>query len=614
MVIFGSMTTRRVPTMQRPLPALRAMLIAVFAVAASVSSALAEPLITSDVTPRFGQTDDLFIFTVKLSGFKTSNVRPRLLNDVDFEASLLGPQTSISIINGVVDTRVNYVYQLAAKRSGTLKTPTVEVQVDGKTLTAPSITVEVQDVSSDPNDTSLDHNNGPTKPTQLFLKQTATPLKAYVGQQIIDALSLYTQVELAEYHLEDFSADGFWQERLIDNDRSVTELNGQQYTRVEHAKALYPLAAGSIELPARKVVAKVPVRTKHNVPSLFQMGEDLLGQLFQTIELRNVTLSSNSLSVDVQQLPPAPPELNPLLGSVPLVGTTSLRTSYSADPISAGEMKTVTLELITEGNVRPFHNISLPTPEGVKVYDQKPETTTVTSSGRVVMKRTFRFSIVPLKGGIVRIPPVRIAYFDPTKHEYLTSTSAEISFAVNGAVLSSAPEAASTPSAQHDPSGPETKGVPTLPPVPVAPDLEYREPSIARRLGEAVSVQLALLLLTVTIALSTVAIVLLRLRQGGKHLTVTPRRIDRADSLADLESLVRTAIVERVPGSTVDDSFETLRARTQARVDRTEVAQALCALIDELEILRYGTPPSETTALLLALKSRFKEILQQWKL
>jgi hypothetical protein len=150
--------------------------------------------------------------------------------------------------------------------------------------------------------------------------------------------------------------------------------------------------------------------------------------------------------------------------------------------------------------------------------------------------------------------------------------------------------------------------------VPVAPDLEYREPSIARRLGEAVSVQLALLLLTVTIALSTVAIVLLRLRQGGKHLTVTPRRIDRADSLADLESLVRTAIVERVPGSTVDDSFETLRARTQARVDRTEVAQALCALIDELEILRYGTPPSETTALLLALKSRFKEILQQWKL
>jgi hypothetical protein len=579
------------------------------------SVAFGAPLLTTEISPRSGQTDDLFIFTVKLSGIQTTGARPRLLNEVDFEATLLGPQTSISIVNGVVDSSVSYVYQLSAKRSGTLKTPAVEVAVDGQKLSAAEITVEVQESSHNPHDHSLDSGNSAAKPSQLFLKQTATPLKPYKGQQVIDALSLYTRVELAEYQLEDFSADGFWQERLIDNDRSVTEVDGQQYTRVEHAKALYPLTHGSVEIPARTVIAKVPVRRKRTSPSLLQFGDDLLGQLLQTVELRDVTLRSNAITLDVQPLPPAPSELQALLGTVALVGATSLHTSYTTDPISVGEMKSIAIEITTEGNVRPLQRLVLPTTEGLKVYDQKPETTTSTSSGRVIMKRIFRFSLVPLKGGIVRIPPVRVAYFDPEKRAYLTASSAEISFAVNGpaaGINTPEPLQAKGDSASNGVAG-QTKGIPTLSPLPLAPDLDYHEASLAQRLAEFVSVQLALLLLTVAIAITGAATLVIRRQQQGRKLLITPRRIDNVASLSELEALVRAAIAERVPAALEGDSFETLRAQTLESLKDAELAQAICSLIDELELVRYGGQHGcETEELLNTLKSRFSEVLRQW--
>jgi hypothetical protein len=557
----------------------------------------------------------LFIFTVKVSGMQSGGARPRLINEVDFEATLLGPQTRISIVNGVVDSSISYVYQLAAKRSGTLKTPAVEITADGKKLHAAEIAVEVQDSSRNPNDHSLDSATGSGVPSQLFLKQTATPLKPYLGQQVVDALSLYTRVELAEYHLDDFSTDGFWHERLVDDERSVTEVDGQQYTRVEHAKAIYPLTSGTIEIPARTVIAKVPVRRKNSASSLLPFGDSLLGQLLHTVELRNVTLRSNALALEVQPLPPAPSELKHILGTVPLVGNTSLRTAYSNDPISIGEMKPVAIEITTEGNLRPLQKLTLSAPEGLKVYDQKPETTTATSSGKVIMKRTFRFSVVPLRGGIVRIPPVKVAYFDPERRTYLTATSSEVSFPVNGP-LSPADSPAHTNSSDTLPSSSsesQAKGIPTLPPVPLAPDLEYRDASLMQRLSDGVSVQLALLALTVALTIAATTALILRRKPRTPKLLITARRIQSATSLRELESLIRTAIAERVAGATRDESFEALRAHTQRSLTNAELAQAVCLLVDELELVRYGGQVnSESEELLLSLKKRCQDIISQW--
>lgn len=542
--------------------------------------------------------------------------KPRLINELDFQAQLLGPQTNISIVNGVVDSRVSYVYQLTALRSGTLKTPRVELDYNGQVLTAPEVSVQIDQSGASKQGTPDEATKGTSTSDKLFIKQSVSPTKVYQGQQVINSLSLYTRVELAEFNLEDFSTDGFWQERFIDNDRSTTEIKGHEYVRLEHAKALYPLASGKLAIPARTARAKVVVRTQRQLPSIFEFGDSILHDFMQSVRHKEVKLSTEPLSIDVEPLPPAPPELADLVGNIPLVGETTLRASFSPDPISAGEVKTVAIELTTSGNVHPIKSIKLTAPEGVKVYEENPETTSVSTGAHVVMKRIFRFSLVPLRGGLVSIPPARIAYFDPARRGYLTASTTEITFPVNGEIIrgnsnSSARSAALTGGAGvtgSSSSAPEA--LPTLPPVPVAPDLEYREPSTLQRLTETVSVQLALLTTTATVAFSTLLLVFARRLATSTRAKVTPASVERAGTMKELDSVLRLFLSDKISAAKEDDTYELLRARVNSAAPSVEVAQATCSLIDQIEAARYGA--SADGDLLSEQKMRLRELMRQW--
>lgn len=609
MDVWGSVRPFRVAVCRLLLVTLISLLLA--------SVASAEPSLSTEISPRHGEQDDLFIFTVKITDAERISGRPRLLNELDFEATLLGPQTSISIVNGVVDSRVAYVYQLKAKRSGALKTPRVELEYGGKTLSAPELDVQVDDSGSSAQSPTTPSEAAASTSERLFIKQTATPLKVYQGQQVINSLSLYTRVELAEFNLQDFSTDGFWQERFIDNDRSTTEVKGLEYTRLEHAKALYPLAVGKLSLPARTATAKVVVRTRRQLPSFFDLGDNVLHDLFESVQLKEVKLSSDPLTVEVDPLPAPPAELEGLLGPVPIVGETSLRASYSSDPISAGEVKTIALELTTSGNVHPLKTIPLSPPDGVKVYEENPETSSVPTGAHVVMKRVFRFSLVPLRGGIVHIPPARIAYFDPARRQYLTASTAEISFPVNGDILKEDPSVASQSSTSQSPPAqsagslkPGPNALPTLPPVPVAPDIEYREPSLLQRFTEVVSVQLALLMAAATVAISTLILVFSRRVAQTRRSIVTPSVINKAGSPIELERTLRLFLCDKITAVKSDDPYELLRAHIRSSTSNLELAQATCSLIDQLEAARYGAA-SDAEAL-QRMKERFKDLSMQW--
>ncbi len=574
-----------------------------------ISPAAADPTLTSEISPRHGELDDLFLFTVKVTDAQNLSKQPQLLNNIDFEATYLGPQTSISIVNGVVDSRMAYVYQLQPKRAGTLKTPRVELEHGGKVLVAPEIQVQVDGANAGSSAQASPNDRSAKTSDRLFIRQTATPTKVYQGQQVINSLSLFTRVELAEFNIEDFSTDGFWQERFIDNDRSTTEVKGLEYTRLEHAKALYPLSSGTFTLPARRARAKVIVRARRQLPSFFDLGDSLLQDLFETVQLKEVSLTSEPLTIEVLPLPPAPPELTPIVGSVPIVGETSLKAVFSSDPISAGEVKTVAYELTTTGNLHPHKSITLAAPAGVKVYEEAPETTSVPTGTQVKLKRTFRFSIVPLHGGIVTIPPARIAYFDPHRREFLTASSAEVSFPVNGPSPQPAPQ--QQPPSQAGPADPViVGGLPTLPPVPVAPELEYREPSWAQRINTVVSVQLALLITAAAIGLSTLALVAARRLRGRSRPTVTAATVRALSSTVEVERALRSFLKERIGGPLEDVPYEQLRAHVRTASPTPELTHTTCSLIDELEAARYGGRADDQ--ILDQLKTRFRTILTQW--
>jgi hypothetical protein len=257
----------------------------------------AEVTATSEISPKSGHVDDLFLFTVTISGARNAPP-PVLTDDSDFEVSLLGPRTSISIVNGVMNSRISYVYHLTPRREGTLRTPKATVSGDGGSMTVIPLEVSVGATHGNGN---VAHSDGGDL---LFLRQTVSPTSAYEGQQVIHTLSLYTRVDLSELSVEEPTNDGVWQEKIADNQRSIRAVNRIEYTTVEEIKALFPLRTGTITIPTRKLKAKIPDQRELDNSFTFDPFSDrFLQQFLNRVELKPVSVTSNELSLTVKPLP-----------------------------------------------------------------------------------------------------------------------------------------------------------------------------------------------------------------------------------------------------------------------------------------------------------------------
>jgi hypothetical protein len=468
--------------------------------------AFGQPTLRSEITPEGGGLDDLFLFTVTIDG-PQERITPQLEAGGDFEVQLLGPKTSVSIVNGVVRTQQSFVYQLTPKRAGSLKTPEVQATIGGQLVSAPPIGVLIRGAQSPPANAGA----GPKGGEQIFMNQTATPRSVYLGQQIVNSIAVYTRVNLQGVRVDDETSDGFWQEVISDGSNSQKTINGQEYASVEIARALFPLRPGTLVIPQRKGLARVPVNKRRNpLGSLDPFSDDFFENFFQRTVIEERKLLSNEISVEVKPLPTIPRDLAQFTRGIPVVGATSLSLHYSNTGIKVGESKNVSVILTSEGNLNPVKSLSLTGPPSVKIYDGQTQSKHDTREGRLITEKTFSFSVVPLQPGMVRIPGTSFAYFDPESGSYKLITTQDISLVVTGSPVaggSSAGGAPPLPSLQLSPDTSKSAAsgaVPTLAPIPIAPALDYKEQTIWEKAAERVSIQLALLILSATLA--TIAI------------------------------------------------------------------------------------------------------------
>lgn len=577
----------------------------------------AAPSVRTEITPASGSIDDLFLFTVTVEGVSRS-APPLLSGGTDFTLELLGSQTAVSIGSNGVDPKASYFYNLKPKREGEVLTPAVEIELGGEKLTAEPIKVQVRGTT----------RSGPSGSTpgdaiakdKVFARQSAVPTSVYQGQQVVNTVALYTQLELPQFVIEDLGSDGFWQEPLVDDDRSTKVINGIEHMVVQIKKALFPLRNGTLELPARKVRAKVPVRQKTRPgPGFGFFDDDIFGGFFDTIKLKDIEIISNAASVEVLPLPPAPAEMQPFLGTVPVVGTTALEISYPPDAINVGESKTVTVTVVSTGNLKPLKSLPLEGQPGVKIYEERPESRTSRMNSQLVTRQSFRFSVVPLKPGLIRIPKLQLAFFDPQKKSYALAKTSDIAFPVSGKAITGADltsttsGAADTPGAQaHDNGRPRL--VPTLPPIPVGPPLRYEEPTTLQELSRQISPQMALLLLCALTALILIVLVASRLRtKRAIPSTLSASEIDRGTSLKELERALRTLAENRLGGVRAESTFDEIRSMVASQVPDRELALAIRSLLDDLEVLQYGSPAESDQDELPALRRRLKDLARQWR-
>ncbi len=553
---------------------------------------LAQNSLRSEITPQSGQTDDLFIFTVTFEGSQ-ERINPQIAAGGDFDIQFLGPKTSISIVNGQVHSRQQFVYQLSPKREGDLRTPEVQATVEGQILSSPPIAVLIKSSSAQQ---APPPNAGSE---QIFMRQSASPESAYVGQQIVNAITVYTRVNLRGVRIDDEAADGFWQESISDGHNVQRTVNGVEYGSAQILRAMFALKSGQLSIPTRHALVQVPVTKRGNPFGSFDpFSDDFFENFFQRTVVQEKKLSSNDLSLTIKPLPPLPAELSQFTRGLTLVGNTSIANNVSEIALRVGETKNVSITISSTGHLNPVKLAGLKVPPGVKLYDGQTTVKHDTGQDRLLTHKTFNYSIVPTRPGMLTIPGISVAYFDPDSESYKLATSTDISLVVSGDPLAQ-PTALpnNTLGAKVDPPQIGADGDISVPAkdqlkqdVAVSPaaSMPYVEKTLWEKLADRISVQLGLLILAAAIVL--VGLVSLVLRPSSAQLSRADnlKKISMATTLDDLELCVRSWASTSLPGVRAGATFDEIRAviRSSARDDST--ALTLISVLDQLEVSRYS--------------------------
>ncbi len=519
-----------------------------------------------EVTPHSGELDEQFLLSVIVDSGNSIGT-PELGPTQDFGVSYIGPQTSVSIINGKVSKQASYTFRLIPRRVGTLKTPSATIEVDGKLITLDGRDVAVSEASTP----------APTRISGVTLRQSVSPKELFVGQQADTTLELRTAINLIDPQFLDMAFDGFWTETIAENERNSQVIGGDQWDILRFRKALYPLISGELKIPARTLKARIrDNRRNRSLPfdNFDPFDFNILDNFFGGGSLKDVSISSNELKVTVKELPP-PPENLPRWGMQNIiVGETTLELNVPPGDLSVGDSKSVELAVVSTGNLNPLKGAEIKVPDSVKLYEEAPESKSFESGGNLMQKKTFRLSLVALQPGEVVIPAIELGYFDTSEEAYRAARTQPIRFRVSGEPTQSTIESQHAVPRVTDPS-------------PPPPPSTFEARGWGETLADYISLTGLLfytLSLAVILALARTVVVIRRNQQPGRELLA---EIDQAKEVSAIGTTFRAYCTLVLSSRSPIVGTESLRALAANRIEDRALSFEVQSVLDELDAASY---------------------------
>ena len=174
-------------------------------------------------------------------------------------------------------------------------------------------------------------------------------------------------------------------------------------------RAVFPLAAGTIEIPASRLTYALP-----RSASFFSREEQ-------------ATLRGDALALAVRPLPLA----NRPADFGGAVGELSLRAQVSGDTARVGEPVVLTVRVSGRGNVKLWPRPQVRV-EGVTLVESS-ERVRVDSGGQYLRgAKEFDWLVTPEREGLLTLPPVRYVYFDPYDAAYRAHETDSLRLVVAG--------------------------------------------------------------------------------------------------------------------------------------------------------------------------------------
>lgn len=319
------------------------------------------------------------------------------LSDFDL---LMGPSQAFrtTIINGQASSEFSISYTLRPRRPGTWTIGPARIHVNGRTLRSRPVTVVVHPPVQAPDD-------GQALP-DLFVEVRLSDTVAWVGQEVIAELKLYTTRDVDSYSvLDEPELRGAWVEPLRRFDTRVRhELRGgRQYaTRVLRRLAIFPQQTGRLDIGSWRLQLGVVEKRERG-----------LGFFFNT-QVTPVVVESAPRAIDVQPLPVGAPHT--FTGAV---GRYAVKTYVQPTRLTTDEALQLTWTISGVGDIKRVEPPRVPLPaDSFDIYEPRVvEETIYEDRGVLRGKKVIEVLAIPRYPGWYRIDPA-FAWFDTDSLRY----------------------------------------------------------------------------------------------------------------------------------------------------------------------------------------------------
>jgi len=299
-------------------------------------------------------------------------------------------------VNGKSYSHQTWTYELEAGAPGSYTIGTASVQTDNRTLRSQPLVIRVGKARA---------GGGGPPPTgsdsRLFIRAELDRETAWVGQQLLYRVVLYTQVGISDYDILDLPQfDGFFaqERRRFDTRMQQLTIGGKRYvTRILHEMALFPQQAGTLRIG----------------PARVRLGVEQAGGLNALLGSRPELVQTQALKLRVKPLPDSAPA-----NFSGVVGQYNWQVVADKDSLNTDDALTLTITIEGNGDARRFANPVLELPDGLEGFEPKIQQQEEYETGeQFVHARTLEYVILPRQPGDYTLVP-ELVVFDPDSNRF----------------------------------------------------------------------------------------------------------------------------------------------------------------------------------------------------
>ena len=360
--------------------------------------------------------------------------------DRDFSILNQSSGSSSSWINGKSTKTIQWSLMVMAKHAGNLIIPAVKF---GHDVTSP-IQISVTEAITN-KDSNIDED--------IFLEVEATSKNIYIQSQVLYTLRLYTRVDLSQARLDEPELADAVIERLGDDSRFNTQVNGLDYSVTERKYAIFPQKSGKLTIKPLTLTAEIITNNRPN-----------FNGFFNSQATKTKRIESKAISLDVKPVPVTFTGKH-WLSAQQLV----FKQEWSGDikQLKIGEPLTRTLTLLAKGatvSQLPGLNTTLSNDQ-LKAYPDQPVLQEQKKTDGVIAFREEKIALILSQAGDYQLPAIQIPWFntDSQKMEMAEITETRLTALAGVQPIVNTPQITSV----------NTQAITTTAPINTVPETNY---------------------------------------------------------------------------------------------------------------------------------------------